>query len=302
MNRLALSLAALILPATVVAQAQIRPDPRPPRTDDWIVGGAQVRQRPIASPRRPIASQFDSTGLRPMGAVGDTVTIFYFPDGQNLRTMRTSRITARQRFDPPATWRAQCDDVAHPGWLYTLDAPATSNFAVVVPGRHTLPARNPAPPFAKAGAERFFRLWADTVWQRYQERMKPDSEREYAFLWYNFHSDDKDAGWGRTPVIGIRGPEGRNYGVFSVWMRDDHRDSTPNTTATWIVDAWGLPVAQARGNVDIYGTSDSDGDGIDEVVTSAGLIRWTGTDWNFPKVYSDEPCMLRQVMGSQRSR
>ena len=34
----------------------------------------------------------------------------------------------------------------------------------------------------------------------------------------------------------------------------------------------------------------------DEIVTSSGMIRWDGTHWRFPPVYSDEPCLFHKVM------
>ena len=138
--------------------------------------------------------------------------------------------------------------------------------------------------------------WADSVYQRYRIKRNPTTERADARLWLSFFDDTRDAGLGGAKMIGVRGPGGYNYAVFSVWMRDDQSDGTPNTTATWVVNGWGIPVARSNGNVDIYGTSDSDGDGIDEVVTSAGLVRWDGERWAFPEVYRDEPCMLRRVM------
>lgn len=290
------TLAALLFPAALAAQARIVPDPIPGQAPDGATAGAQVKQRPSASPRRPVAAQFDSAGARPLGVVGDTVTLFYFPDGANLTRRGHARITNRQRFLPPRSWRAACDEIAHPGWFFTLDAPATSSFAVVVPGRHEMPVRRDPPPIAPAGAEPYYRAWTDSVWQRYVAKMAPKTDRERASLWYNFHTDEQDALWSRLKLIGVRGPGGHNYAVFSVWLRDDHRDGTLNTTATWIVDAWGRPVARAPGNVDIYGTTDADGDGVEEVVTSSGLIRWSDGGWQIPSVYPDEPCLLHRVM------
>jgi hypothetical protein len=133
------------------------------------------------------------------------------------------------------------------------------------------------------------------VWQRYEGTIKPATERARQSLWFSFYGEEKDAGYTRTRMHGLRGPNGHNYAAFSVWMRDDQRDGSPNSTATWIVDGWGIPVARASGNVDIYGTSDSDGDGIDEVITSNGLIRWDGSKWVIPVVYVEEPCMLRRM-------
>jgi hypothetical protein len=288
--------AFLFLPTVLVAQVRMVPDPMPGEVPDGPIAGAQVMQRPSASPRRPVASQFDSAGDTPLGIVGDTVTVYYFPDGANLTRSRHARITRRQRFLPPQSWRAACDAVAHPGWFFSLDAPATSSFAVVIPGRHEMPVRREPPPLARAGAAPYYKAWTDSVWQRYADKLQPKSEREHASLWYSFHTEKKDALWSRIRPIGVRGPNGHNYAVFSVWLRDDQKDGTPNTTGTWVVDAWGRPVARASGNVDIYGTTDADGDGVEEVVTSSGLIRFDGVAWRIPTVYPDEPCLLHRVM------
>lgn len=290
------TLALLVTPALLAAQARFIPDPMPGQRDEHGVSGAQVKQRPAASPRRPTAAQFDTAGVAPLGVVGDTVTIFYFPDGANLARVRHARITSRQRFLRPTTWRAACDEVAHPGWMFGLDAPPTSNFAVVVPGRHALPVRRDPPPIARAAAKGPFIAWVDSAYARYEAKRAPSTDRAKAALWNSFYGNGRDAGYDRTTMLGVRGPNGHNYAVFSIWLRDDQSDGTPNTTATWIVDGWGRPVFRANGNLDLYGTSDGDGDGIEEVVTSNGLIRWTGTAWSMPTVYVEEPCMLHRVM------
>jgi hypothetical protein len=290
-----LALLLALTPLTASAQARYMPDPMPGERDARGVGGAQVKQLPAASPRRPMASQFDAHGTAPLGLPGDTVTIFYFGDGANLTRSRQARITSRQRFLPPNSWRSACDNLAHPGWIFGLDAPATSNFAVVVPGRHTMPVQRPIPPMARIAGQKHFLAWADSVWTRYEGIVKPSTERARLSLWFSVFGDTRDAGYNKLKMYGVRGPNGINYAAFSVWMRDDQRDGSPNTTATWIIDGWGNPVWRANGNVDIYGTSDSDADGIDEVITSNGLIRWNGTAWSMPDVYVEEPCMLRRV-------
>lgn len=292
---LAAVLILAIVPHLASAQARVIADPIPGQRDPRGVAGAQVKQLPSASPRTPRAAQFDTGGTVPLGVVGDTVTILYFPDGANLARTRHARITSRQRFLRPTTWRAACDDVAHPGWFFGLDAPATSSFAIVLPGKLGMPERREAPPLARLGAHPIFRSWADSVWSRYETRKQPATDRARASLWYSFFGTTQDAGWGRTRIHGLRGPGGHHYGVFSIWMRDD-LEGTPNTTTTWIVNAWGWPVMRVDGNMDIYGTYDTNGDGIDEVITSNGLIRWTGDHWAAPTVYVEEPCMLHRVM------
>ncbi len=291
------TLALLLLPAALAAQARVIADPMPGIRATEAIAGAQVKQLPSRAPRRPVASQFDSIGSVPLGTVGDSVTLYYFPDGANLSRMRHAQITRRERFLPPTSWRAACDNVAHPGWFYTLDAPPTSSFALVIPGTHAMPMFREPPPLARLGAAAAYKAWADSVWQRYVTVMQPVSDRESASLWWNFYTDAKDALWSRLKFWGLRGPNGHNYAVFSVWLRDDHKDGTLNTTATWIVDGWGRVVARHDGNVDIYGVTDADGDGIDAVITSSGLIAWENGAWQFPSVYNDEPCLLHRVTG-----
>lgn len=275
---------------------RLRPDPHPGPHPEQRAQGAQLFQRSRANARRPVASQFDSLGIMPMADVGDSVTLLYFDNGATLGRVRSARVTARRRFDPPLSWRAACDELAHPGWLYDIDAPATASFAVVLPGVLGTPVRRDPPPLARSGSRPAFLAAADSAWQRYLAATKPKTERAYAFLWYSFHTDSLDSGHGTRTLLGVRGPGGHNLAVFSYWLRDDYNDGTPNTTGTWLVDGWGIPVAKMSGNVDIYGTVDSDNDGIDEVVTSAGTIRWNGSRWLMPTVYSDEPCLARKVM------
>ena len=298
MNARLITLAvALALPAALQAQVRYLADPQPARSLDWLIAGGQVKQRPAAAPRRPIVSQFDTIGMMPMGVVGDTVTLFMFPDGANLSLTRHATIRARRRFDPPESWRKACDDVAHRGWMFELDAPATSSFAVVVPGRLPMPQRRPAPPLAQKAALKYFLPFADEAFARYTAVVAPKTERAADYLRSDFYQQSNDGGWTRKQMIGVRGPGGYNYGVVSFWLRDDYPYGRgTNTTGTWIVNAWGYPVAKAPGNVDIYGTVDADGDGVEEVVTSSGMIRWDGAQWRIPPVYSDEPCLARKIM------
>jgi hypothetical protein len=291
---LALLLLVALTPAVGSAQ-RIIADPQPVVTGP-AVGGAQIMQSRAA--REPRAAQFDTAGVAPLGVAGDTVSLFYFPDGANLSRVRQATISRRQRFLPPTSWRSACDNLAHAGWLYDIKAPASSAFTVVVPGAFEMPIRRPPPPLAAVGAAPFYKAYADSVWARYNAKYSPMTDRERTTMYYNVYTDSLDAGWHRVRLWGVRGPNHINYAVFSVWMRDDQTDGTANSTSTWMVNAWGYPVGRAPGNVDIYGVFDANGDGIDEVVTSAGLIRWNGSRWQFPEVYRDEPCMLHRVMAA----
>lgn len=272
--------------SALAAQARITTDPMPPHAQESRTGGARLM-------RSGIASQFDSLGTAPLGHVGDPVTAYLFTYGDELTRVVHARITARQRFNPPVSWRAACDEIAHPGWFFSLAPASRALFAVVVPGTFGRPEVNPLPPAARSGAWQFYHAVADTSWRAYLAFRKPATEYAAAYMHQDFWGPDSDARYGKIRMFGVRGPGGRSYAAFSFAMRDDYPDA-PNTARTWVVDAWGHPVASAVGNIDLYGTVD-DG-GIDAVVTSSGLIRWDGTQWQIPPVYSEEPCLYHRTM------
>ncbi|HEY3933793.1 MAG TPA: hypothetical protein VGL65_04180 [Gemmatimonadales bacterium] len=280
-------LAALIVaPGILGAQALVIRDPNPPPVTEARFTGARLM-------KSGIASQFDSLGEVPMGSVGDPVTVYLFPDGDHLERTVHARIVRRQRFQPPSSWRAACDEVAHPGWFFALAPAARAPFAVVVPGTFAAPTVNPIPSDARAGAWQFFKRVADSSWERYRDYLKPASDRALEYAHDDFWTRNNDALWSKVRMVGVRGPGGKNYAAFSFAMRDDYPDR-PGTARIWIVDAWGYPVATAVGSIDIYGTV-NDG-ATDAVVSSSGLIRWDGSQWQFPPVYSEEPCLFHQVM------
>jgi len=278
--------ACFCLPRAGNAQVRIVADPNPAPTPAARFGGGRLM-------KSGVASQFDSLGEMPMVRAGDSVTVYLFPDGNTMGRTVHARVASRTRFQPPVSWRRACDEVAHPGWMYALMPTSRALFAVVIPGVFPRPEVKLLPPSAKAGAWQFFRAVADSAWQRYLAFQHPATERGVEYLHNDFWGAGNDARWNAIKMFGVRGPEGRNYAAFSFSMHDDYPEA-PNTSRVWVVDAWGYPVASAIGSIDIYGTVD-DG-GIDAVVTSSGLIRWDGTQWQFPPVYSEEPCLYHQTM------
>jgi hypothetical protein len=297
-----LSSLLLLFPLAANAQIRYRPDPMPPKTIEWSVAGGRMLPRGGSGLRPGSITQADSLGLAPLGRVGDSVTVYLFPDGEHMRGLVHARITARRRFDPPLSWRAACDEVAHPGWVFDLAPKASASYAVAVPGFLPMPVKNEPPPLARIGARPHFMVTADSTFARYLEVTQPASPRAVEVQREDFYSLRGDAGFSRLALIGVRGPDGHRYAAFSFWLHDDYRDHRPNTTGTWIVDGWGYPVARIAGNVDIYGTVDVEKDGIDEIVTSSGLIRWDGTQWRFPAVYSEEPCLAHKVFDPPKGR
>lgn len=281
-----MAVVALCLPATLAAQARVVSDPMPPHSQESRYAGARLM-------RSGVASQFDSLGRTPLGHVGDSVTAYLFTYNDQLTRVVHARIASRQRFQPPVSWRSACDEVAHPGWFFNLAPASRALFAVVVPGLFGRPAVNELPPAARSGVWQFFHAVADSSWRAYLAFRKPATDRASEYMWRDFWGPKDDARFSLIRMFGLRGTEGRTYTAFSFAMRDDYPDA-PNTARTWIVDAWGYPVASATGNIDLYGTV-ADGGG-DAVVTSSGLIRWDGTQWQIPPVYSEEPCLYHRSM------
>ena len=261
-------------------------DPMPRHAQESRTAGARLM-------RSGVASQFDSLGLAPLGHVGDSVTAYLFTYNDVLSRVVHARITSRRRFQPPLSWRAACDEIAHPGWFYQLSPSSTALFAVVVPGTFGRPVNQLPSRTARDGAMQFFHEIADSAWLRYVAYRKPDGERAREYMRTDFWGPNGDARYGQLRMFGLRGPEGRTYTAFSFAVRDDRPD-TPNTTRTMVVDAWGFPVATAVGNLDLYGTL-RDGD-TDAILTSSGLIRWDGKQWQIPPVYSEEPCLYHRTM------
>lgn len=278
--------AALCLPPILGAQVRVSRESGPPHAEESRNAGARLM-------RSGVASQFDSLGRSPLGHVGDTVTAYLFTYNDVISRVVHAKIASRTRFQPPASWRAACDDIAHPGWFYNLVPASRALFAVVVPGTFGRPSVNELPPAAKSGAWQFYRAVADSSWQAYLAYRKPASERAAEYMWKDFWGPKDDARFSQLRMFGLRGTEGRTYTAFSFAMRDDY-PAAPNTARTWVVDAWGHPVASAVGNIDLYGTVDDHG--VDAVLTSSGLIRWDGTQWQIPPVYSEEPCLYRRTM------
>jgi hypothetical protein len=282
-----IAVTALALPAALTAQVGIISNaPIPAHVDESQLAGARLM-------RSGVASQFDSLGMAPLGHVGDTVTSYLFGYDDVLSRVVHSRISTRQRFQPPVSWRAACDEVAHPGWFYKLTPASTALFAVVIPGVFGRPTIRPVSDVARAGVWQFFHATADSAYQAYVAFRKPASVYASDYMHNDFWGSDNDARFGKLRMFGVVGPGGRQYTALTFALRDDY-PNTPNTMRTWIVDSWGYPVASLPSNIDLYGTVD-DG-GIDAVLTSSGLIRWDGTQWRMPRVYSEEPCLYHRTM------
>jgi hypothetical protein len=281
-------LAAILLApaASLAAQVRVLADPMPPSTPEARFAGARLMHSGVAS-------QFDSVGTVPMAVVGDPVTVYLFGDGEHMSRVQHAVVKSRKRFEPPVSWRAACDEIAHAGWFYDLAPASRAPFAVIVPGTWPKPAIKPLAPAVRDGAWQFFQALADTSYTRYKMFLHPATDRAVQYAFADFWGPASDGRYSGVKMFGVRGPNGHNYAAFSFAFRDDY-PNLPNTARTWIVDAWGYPVATIVGNIDLYGTVDDNG--IDAIVSSSGLIRWNGTRWQLPKVYSEEPCLYHKTM------
>src|ERR1019366_6703339 len=108
-----MAVVALCLPPALNAQARVVADPMPPHSQESRYAGARLM-------RSGVASQFDSLGRTPIGHVGDSVTAYLFTYNDQLSRVVHAKITSRQRFQPPLSWRAPRDGAGQPGLVAYL--------------------------------------------------------------------------------------------------------------------------------------------------------------------------------------
>ncbi len=83
-------------------------------------------------------------------------------------------------------------------------------------------------------------------------------------------------------TLTLRGPGGTSLQFVSVSLDDDPGDHDNSTKATLILDPRGTPVLNVPRYFRAIAVADLDGDGVSEVLTDSGIIRWDGRAWRLP--------------------
>ena len=213
--------------------------------------------------------------VAPMAAAGDTVTAFL--GGRAMRIPVLARVPARQTFIGGVCVRT--------GWTYLLGAPDTTIAELrrllrgtegVALRRAAGARRVEASPLSLVHAYQPERQRAHAVWlERTRGRATPEQLRAAAQ-----HSQRR--------ILQFRGPRGSvlHYATFDLEVIDDPAGAVPEKSlySRQIVSDSGTVLANLPGAERMVGTTDADGDGVDELVLENGLVTWDGRGWRFRPV------------------
>ena len=216
--------------------------------------------------------------VAPIAAVGDTVTAFL--GGRAMRIPVLARVPARQTFIGNVCVRT--------GWTYLLGAPDTT---IAELGRllrgHTGVAltraagarRVEASPMSLEPAYRPEMLRAHAAWlERTRGSATPEQLRDATQQ-------------SRRRLLQFRGPKGSvlHYATFDLEVIDNPAGAVPELSlySRQIVSDDGTVLANLPGAERMVGTTDTDSDGIDELVLDNGLVTWDGRAWRFSPAQTD---------------
>lgn len=216
--------------------------------------------------------------VAPIAAAGDSVTAFL--GGRAMRVPVLARLPARQTFVGNVCVRT--------GWTYLLGAPDTTiaelrrllRGADGVALRRAAGARRvEASPLSIEHDYRPEMQRAHAAWlERTRGRATPDQLRDATQ-----HS--------RLRILQFRGPNGSvlHYATFDLEVVDIPAGAVPEKSlySRQIVSDSGTVLANLPGAERMVGTTDTNGDGVDELVLENGLVTWDGRAWRFRPVETD---------------
>ncbi len=244
-----------------------------------MLGPAADRQARVL-----FATQFDTAGF-PMANLGDTV----FARSLGKPATVPLVVVARSRYRVVEEL-ASCggDGVTYPGWAYAL-APMTPGAAslksgIVTPWR--LPERTSATftPAQRGALARIVRPIVSAAASKAAAAFGGNGYGTAAQIRLNVSGADGLGTFGgsNSPIYSLRGPGGVALAFFSVSLNDDPSDHGQTTQFSMLASLQGTILVRSADTYTVYGISDVDGDGIDEIVTETGIIRWDGHRWKLP--------------------
>jgi hypothetical protein len=177
---------------------------------------------------------------------------------------------------------------AHLGWTYLLGAPDTTvaDLGRLFTGRTGVALRRAggarrveASPLSLHQAYRPELQRAHAAWlERTRGRATPEQLREAT-----------EQSWRR--ILQFRGPNGSalHYVTFNLEVIGKPAGAVPELSlySRQVVSDSGTVLANLPGAERMVGTTDTDGDGVDEVVLENGLVTWDGRGWRFSPAQTD---------------
>ena len=245
---------------------------------------AETHSREAARPM--MATQWDKDGDHPMAQLGDTLFAFNERD----RSSTALIVVARARFRAATGYDGGID---YAGWGYALDGKADSLFDAVRGGEGyfmypwRLPRKEPAlataaerrslasvvrPPVA-AAAERAAKMYSGTTSYGSASQIR---RKIIGATGLGTFGDTE-----RTRVYVVHGPGNARLLFTSASLDDDLSDHGQETVLT-LLTGDGQATVNSSVRYDVLVVTDLDHDGIDEIVTRQGVIRWTGHEWAWP--------------------
>jgi hypothetical protein len=227
----------------------------------------------------------------PYLAVGDSVSVF------SVRTGRTVRLAVHERVWGGPGEVAYCFVLLEPvGWAYFLDPMAglfssdpdapDEMFALPFAFRDARAVAKPSGRVHAALAALHFKAYTD-------KRAK--DEREGAIPEYV-----GPASTAKEMLASIESPYNGNWALWegpngpinllSAHLADDYGDKGQDTWVTFLIRDDGTQIARMEGRYNPVFSADLDGDGVQELVTSQGVVRFRGGRWVFPKAGESEYC------------
>lgn len=248
----------------------------------------------------------EDTSGTPLASVGDTVIAFALPyrargeprmvDAPNMAPMT---VVARRRLAVPPGQGASCGLMpSYPGWYYALsgdlsplDLPDDEEwmptiYAVRAPFSWQEPVEAPeaaAAVYRERHVE-FARRIAEERVRAYRGGYSPELIRNWIM------GEDGRAGADNLEFLSLRGPKGEMLAATSFRLNDDPSDHGEETQRTIIIDTDGNVIFSFPWELRIITAIDLDGDGVDEVLTTAGTIYWDGERWSGPEVLEPVWC------------
>jgi hypothetical protein len=254
---------------------------------------AMLRAETEPRARVMFATQFDTAGF-PMAHVGDTV----FARGLDKPVTVPLVVLARSRYTVAKDFES-CggEGVSYPGWAYAL-APVKPGAAALTTGIVTpwrLPEHTPATVTAaqRVALARIVRPIVSSAANKAAEEFAGhESYGTAAEIRMKIRGPDGVGTFGDSysPIYSLRGPGGVALAFFSVSLNDDPSDHGQNTKFSMLASLQGTILARSADTYTVYGIADIDGDGIDEIVTDAGIIRWDGHSWKLPQQRRSASC------------
>jgi hypothetical protein len=239
------------------------------------------------------ATQFDTAGF-PMANLGDTVYARSFNKPATVPFVVVARTRYRVGED-----LSSCggDGVSYPGWAYAL-APVKPGAAaltsgIVIPWR--LPERTPATVTAaqRGALARIVRPIVSAAANKAAATFAAlNGYGTAADIRMQVSGTDGLGNFGDSysPIYSLQGPGGAALAFFSVNLNDDPSDHGQTTRFSMLASLQGVILARSANTYTVYGIADVDGDGIDEIVTDAGIIRWDGHSWKLPPQRESASC------------